>query len=83
MVAGDLLVLAEPRSGDALKPVGEALVQVSASSLRQRLVRSIADQHMAESECLVAGEARPVGADHVLADERHQVPSDVGIPPTR
>ena len=55
-----------------LEPGGEALVQVGARRLRQRLVGGVADQEVAEAEAVLAGELRPVGPDQLLADERGQ-----------
>ena len=56
----------------SLEPVGEALVQLGARRLRQRVVGGVADQQVAEAERVVAGELRAVGADQLLAHERGQ-----------
>ena len=52
------------------EPVGEALVQLGAGRLRQRVVGGVADQQVAEAERVVARELRRVGPDELLADER-------------
>ena len=53
-----------------VQPVGEALVEVGADRLRQRLVGGVADQQVAEAEAVLAGELRSLGADQLAADER-------------
>ena len=55
-----------------LQPGGEALVEVRAGRLRQRVVGCVADQQVAEAEGVLAWELRLVGADQLLADERGQ-----------
>src|SRR5215471_21832703 len=44
-------------------------MEVGSSGLRQRLVRSIADQQMPEAIGVVTGELSSVGADELLAHE--------------
>ena len=61
------------RAGAVLfEPGGEALVQVGAGRLRQRVVGGVADQQVAEAERVLAGQVGPVGPDQPLADERGQ-----------
>ncbi len=47
--------------------------------LRERVVRRIANQEVAEAVGLVAGEVRSVGPDHVAADERGETALEEGI----
>ena len=55
--------------GGALEPVGEARVQVRPGLLRERVVGGIADQEMAELECLRVHEVGSTRPDELLADE--------------
>ena len=55
MVADDLVQLHELGSV-LLEPVRETLVQLGPSRLRQRVIGGIADQEVAESKRVVAGE---------------------------
>ena len=57
VVADDLVQLDEV-GAVLLEPVGEPLVQVGADGLRQRLVRGVADQQVAEAEGLLVRELR-------------------------
>ena len=57
---------AEPRH----EPVGIALVEHCPLPLRDRLVRRVADQDVAEAEAVVARQGRPVGADQLLTHQR-------------
>jgi len=52
-----------------VEPVGEALVQVGAQALGQRLVGGVPDQEVAEAERIFARELRPVGTDELAAHE--------------
>ena len=71
VVADDLVELDELRAVSSSQ-LGEPLVQLGARRLRQRVVRGVADQQVAEAEGVVAGELARVGADELLADEREQ-----------
>ncbi len=51
VIAEDPAVLGT-RADPRLEPVGEALVEVGALGLRQAGVRRVADEQMAEAECL-------------------------------
>ncbi len=73
VVADDLVALDELVPGE---PVGEALVQLGACRLRQRLVRRVADEEMPKAEALVLGKGRARRADQLLADERGEVRLD-------
>src|SRR4051812_28769583 len=55
------------------EPVGELLVQLRSRRLRQRLVRSIADEQMPEAETLVHRKRRWCRADQLLADKRGEM----------
>ena len=55
-----------------LEPGREALVQIGAHALRQRVVGGVADQQVAEAEGVLARELGAVGADELLAHERDQ-----------
>ena len=57
VVADDLVEL-DQLARVRVEPVGEALVQLGARLLRQRVVRGVADQQVAEPERVVAGERR-------------------------
>ena len=62
VVADDLVELDES-ARVPLEPVGEALVQVGARCLRQRVVGGVADQEVAEAVGVVAGQRRAVRTD--------------------
>src|SRR5581483_9420299 len=62
---------------DVLEPGGEALVQVGAHLLRQRVVRRLADEDVAEAEGVLAGEGGPVRTDELLAHERGEAAVDL------
>jgi len=55
------------------EPVREALVQIRAGLLRQRVVGSVADEEMPEPECMVAGERRRCRVNELFADEARQL----------
>jgi hypothetical protein len=59
-----------------LQPIPEALVQVGPEPLRDRIVRGVPDQDVAEAEAVVARKRRPVGPDQLLPDERQQMRVD-------
>ena len=62
-----------------LEPGREARVQIRANGLRECVVGGVADQDVAEAEAVVACELGPVGPDQLLADERRQTWSDLGL----
>ena len=78
VVAEDLVQLDE-LGPVLLQPGGEALVEVGAGRLGQRLVGGVADQQVAEAEAVLARELRPVRPDQLLADERGQARGDLGL----
>ena len=61
VVAEDLVQLDE-LGAVLLEPGGEALVQLGADRLRQRVVGGVADQQVAEAEAVLARELRPCRA---------------------
>ncbi len=73
VVAEDLVELDEVASA-LLDPRREALVEVGTLELRQRLVGGVADQQVAETKRIVAGQRRRRGPDELLAHEPEQVP---------
>src|SRR5205085_9056453 len=78
VVAEDLVELDE-LGAVLLDPAGEALVKLCASRLRQRVVRGVADEEVAEAVGVVAGELRAVGADQLLAHERDEALVDRAV----
>ena len=78
VVAEDLVQLDE-LGPVLLQPGGEALVEVGAGRLRQRLVGGVADQQVAEAEAVLARELRPVRPDQLLAHERGQARRHLGL----
>ena len=75
-VVADDLVLLDERCVP-VEPVGERLVELGSRLLGERVVGGVADQKVAEAECLLVGVGRLVRADHLLADEREEVGGDV------
>ena len=72
VVAEDLVQLDEV--GASLRdPGGESLVQLGASGLRQRLVRRVADEQVAEAKRVVTPHQRGGRPDELLAHEAHEV----------
>jgi hypothetical protein len=55
--------------GTLLEPVGVALVEECPRLLRDRVVRCVAEQEVAEAEGVLPLQRRLVGTDEVLADE--------------
>ena len=72
VVADDLVALDEVRPA-LLEPDGEALVQLGAGRLRQRVVRGVADEEVPEAVGVLAGNRCAFGADEVLANEHRQM----------
>ena len=64
----DLVELDE--RGPCARARPRSAVQFGARRLRQRVVGGVADQQVAETEPVLAGELRPIGPDQLLADER-------------
>ena len=62
-----------------LEPGGEALVQVGAGRLGERVVGRVADQQVAEAEAVLARDLRPVRPDQLLADERGEARGDLRL----
>ena len=71
VVADDLVAFDERRAG-LVEPAREALVQLGARCLRQRVVGRVSDQQVAEAIGIGTRELRPVGTDELLADERRR-----------
>src|SRR5947209_2009548 len=71
VVADDLVELDQIRA-TLLKPRREALVEVGARRLRQRLVGRVADQQMTEAVAVVACQLRLLRTKKIFADERGQ-----------
>ena len=70
VVPDDLVLL--DKSGVRVEPVREALVQLRSRRLREGFVRSVAEQEVAEPECVLRRDQRAVRANELLADERDQ-----------
>ena len=62
-----------------LQPGCEALVEVCAGGLGQRVVGGVADQDVAEAEPVFADELGPVGPDQLLAHERSEARGYLGL----
>src|SRR5437763_4377633 len=62
-----------------LQPGCEALVQLGADGLRQRLVSRVANQEVADAEAVVARELRFVRPNQLLTDERGQAWGHLGL----
>ena len=69
VVAEHLLDLRLPNAHRRRKPVRKPLVELGPHLLRQGVVRRVADEHVAEAVCVVAGVTAFL-ADQLLADER-------------
>ena len=78
VVAEDLVQLDE-LGAVRLQPGCEALVQLGAGRFRQCVVGGVADQQVAEAEAVLAGELGLVGPDQLLAHERGQARSHLGL----
>ncbi len=78
VVAEDLVQLDE-LGAVLLEPGCEALVQLGAGRLGQRVVSGVADQQVAEAEAVLAYEVGLVRPDQLLAHERGQARSHVGL----
>jgi hypothetical protein len=71
VVADDLVLLDEVHV--LLDPEREALVQIGARLLRQRIVGSVADQEVTEAERVVSRHRRGLGPDQLGADQLREV----------
>ena len=60
----------------SFEPVGEALVELGAGCLGERVVGGVADQEVAEAVGIADRQLRPVGPDELLAHERRQLALD-------
>ena len=69
MVAEELVELDEI-SAVLLEPGRVVHVELDACSLRERVVRRVTDQQVAEAEPVVSRDVCPIGPDQLLADER-------------
>ena len=77
VVTHDLLELAEPVAGGALQPVGHALVEDGPLRLGKGLVRSVADQDVAEAEGVAEGQLGAIRSQQLLAHQGEQPPAQV------
>ena len=78
----DLRVLGKTIAGCALEPIGEARVQIRSGLLRERIVGGIADQEMAELECLRVHEVGSTGRTSSLRTSswsRDAMPPDSAV----
>jgi hypothetical protein len=78
VIADDLVQLDEFRAV-LLEPIPEPLVQFGPRRLRQRHVGGVADEEVAETIGVLAGELRLVRADELLANERAQPDCDLRL----
>ena len=78
VVGEDFFELAQPLGRDAFQPAHEALVEIRAQLLRNRLVGSVADQRMSEGVAVVTRNLRATGTNELLARERQQMRADIG-----
>ena len=52
-------------------------MELGSGLLRERVVGGVADEEVAEAECLLVGVGGLVGADHLFAHEREEVGRNV------
>jgi hypothetical protein len=71
VIAHDLFLLDDRIPRHAFQPIRDALVQLGASDLGDRVVGRVSDQQMPEPERLLARERRVLWVDQFLANERH------------
>lgn len=71
MVAGDLVALDEVMPA-FVEPACEALVELGAHGLGQRVVGRVSDKEVPEPERVLAGEGGTIGANELLTDEPHK-----------
>src|SRR5262245_14193994 len=79
VVAEHLLVLADAVARLLLEPVRVPLVELSPVRLRRRVVRRVANQRVCKPKAVVAGEVGSIRTDQLLAHEREQTRTDVGL----
>jgi hypothetical protein len=77
VISDELLDLGQSVARRGPQPAGEPLVEVCSLGLRERLVRRVADEDVAEAEHIL-GDAAWLRPDQVLAYERGQVRPDIG-----
>ena len=80
VIAEDLLLLDQPFSGHLLEPAREAAVQIRAHLLRDRRIRRVADQEVAEAVGVGAGDRAARRLQELLADEACRATSRSGSP---
>ena len=78
-VVPDDLVELEELDPVLLEPRRVSLMEVRTSRFGERLVRSVAEEEVAEAEAVVAGDERLVRSNDLLADECGQARSDLGV----
>ena len=78
VVAEDLVELHEARRV-FLQPGGQALMQICAGRLGERLVCRVADQQVAEAKAVLARDLRSVRPDQLLAHERSEARGDLRL----
>ena len=62
-----------------IQPGGIALVEVRARRFRQRFVRSVADEQVAEADAVLADELWLIGSDQSFAHEGSEVRRHLGL----
>ena len=67
VVSDDLVLSGHLRAGLRLEPRGEPRVEIGPEFLRHGCIRDVSDQHVVETEAVVALVKRPVGPQHLLA----------------
>src|SRR5439155_15654900 len=78
VVPDDLFVFEKALARDAFQPSRETGMEVGSLLFRERAVGGVTNQDVTESECFVTGRPRSVGANELLADQRHQArPQDL------
>ena len=78
MIADDLVELHE-LGPVCLQPGGQALMEICAGRLGERLVRRVADQQVAEAKAVLSRDLRSVRPDQLLAHEPGQARGDLGL----
>jgi hypothetical protein len=72
VVSEDLLELERASATSPFEPIGVALVQGRTRRFRDRVVRSVPDQKVAEAICTLTGEQGLIRPDQPSAEERAQ-----------
>ncbi len=78
VVAEDLVELDE-LGPVLLQPGAQALMEIRAGRLGERLVRRVAEQQVAEAKAVLARDLRSVRPDQLLADERGEARGDLRL----